>query len=72
MLEYAQKYNWWTPDKSQLSEEALIGYVLEYGTLVELKKTIAQMGKTTVKKVWESSGNGKEKRKALITFLLEE
>lgn len=36
LLNIAKKYNWWTLDKSNLSEESLVSYILKYGDENEL------------------------------------
>jgi len=52
MLEFAEKYNWWTKDKSNISVDSKIEYVLRYGTLEDLKKTVEEVGSAKIKEVW--------------------
>ena len=65
MLEYAEKYNWWTAKNKNrnISLETKIGYLLERGTLDELKKALSECGGEKIFKVWRERINGKKKLK---------
>ncbi len=56
MLDYTHKYNWWTPaeKKADISLESKIEYCLQYGTLKELKRMIAEVGTVKVKVILET------------------
>lgn len=55
ILNFAEKYNWWTPDKSKLSLESKIEYVLQYGNLDELREAVISLGGTAkIRSVWQA------------------
>ena len=65
MLKYAEKYNWWTKEdeKKNISPESKIEYLLERGTLDELRKALRECGGEKIFKVWQERIEGKKKLK---------
>ena len=55
MLKYAEKYNWWTPGKKKkdISLEVKIEYLLERGTIDELKQAVKEIGGSKIYSVWK-------------------
>lgn len=75
MLQYAEKYNWWTPKrkKGQLSLEAKIESILERGTLEEWIKALHEVGGAQLFEVWNSRLKAKPlpKRKRVLEYFVE-
>ena len=55
MLSCAEKYNWWTPQsaKADISIDTKIEYILEHGTLDELRQAVREAGGARVYAVWK-------------------
>ena len=75
MLSFAEKYNWWSPkdSKETLSLEQKIENLLEFGTLDELKKGIAETGRKAFVNVWDTCKNNPyafKKRRRVLEVLL--
>ena len=74
MLKQAEKYNWWTAadKKSGLSLEAKIEYLLERGTLEEIKEALREVGGAKLFEVWEARLKNKAlpKRKKVIEYFV--
>ena len=75
MLKYAEKYNWWTEkdEKKNISLESKIEYLLERGTLNELKKALLECGGAKIFQVWQERIEGKRKlkgRENIIRFFV--
>jgi hypothetical protein len=76
MLEYAEKYNWWTPQqqKKNLSLESKIEYLLERGTLDELKQAVKEVGGSKIFNIWKNNiknkGRHLKDRNLVIKFFV--
>ncbi len=72
MLEFAEKYNWWTPlkMKKNLSKQAKIEYILSYGTVDELKKMVKEVGGKEVFQVWEKIKSPLKGRQAVVKYFV--
>ena len=73
MLDYALKYNWWTPEsaKKNISLGARIEYVLKYGRLRELKRMLEEVDRDIVLEIWDRVKVDRDvKWRHLVDFLV--
>jgi len=73
MLEFAEKYNWWTPQKSSLSVEAKLEYILEKAPLEEILQALQEVGGEKLFSVWNERVKQKPlpKRKRVVAYFVE-
>ncbi len=73
MLEFAEKYNWWTPQekKAGISLETKLEYVLQRGPLREWREALREVGGRKLWQVWKEKLSHKDlpkRKKALECF----
>lgn len=75
-LKFAEKYNWWSTEKENISQEVKISYIMSKWNLYELFYIFKNFDKNELEKWFELIKNDnfilKERRKSAIKVLFEE